>query len=217
MPPITGKDVAVKLNGTAIAVTNEAMTALVAGDRYQVTNTARRIWDPGVAVVIKDNGVTVDASLYTFDALYGIVDFSGHVAVGPVTVDGSYLPVHTVAESRAANIGCRRAELDSTIFGLADKTFAYGQKYAEGDVETLDMLDTDLDGGAGTLKVSDLFENGTPALLEVTLGSRFFRAWIVFPGIENASKHDELATGKISWRTSTRTSGSVLAGCGFGS
>lgn len=203
MAPVAGHRTAVKLSGTPVAITNEAC-ALVSGSIYQVTNTARRILDPDTAIVVKDGGATVNASLYSIDPLFGRITFSGHTVVGAITLDGAYLPTHVAVESRSVSIGCQRKELEDTVFGDNDRTFLLGLKHAEGEIGGLDVLTTDLDAGGDTLVVEQLHSNDTKKLLEVTLNPdtpRYFRCWVRFPELGLEANFDELVKSTIRWKS----------------
>lgn len=75
------------------AFTNEATTANTARTRYTITNTVKRYWSKGVALVVKVGGVTVTTG-YTLEYAGGVVVFDVAQAVGAVvTVSGSYVVV----------------------------------------------------------------------------------------------------------------------------
>lgn len=172
--------------GTAIVITNEACTSL-GGGVYQVTNTARRILDPATAIVVKDTGVTVAASFYSLDILFGKVTFSGYTPTGAVTVTGAYLPMTAIGEARAVAIDCKADMLDSTTYdangvrvkvaGLRDFTLSF---------EYLSAPVTDLDSGTvGTQTLQVWREAGTAKVVEVKLGAAYFRGWGSFETSES--------------------------------
>lgn len=213
----------VKLSGTTTAFTNEATTAVSAGTVYQITNTSKRIVDPDVAITVKDGGVTVAATLYTFDYLFGIVTFSGYSAAGAVTVDGSYLPTHTVTDARMSSVSMQVGLVDSTSYDSASassgsKRFTPTLKTASGEVEILDILQTDLDAGAGSVVIETLADGRTPVLLEQALGSsgKYFRAWVLFEGLDRALSVEDLANKKVKWRATAKVGSGQTEGASFG-
>jgi hypothetical protein len=203
--PYAGWAGTIKVSGTPTAFTNEATTAL-GGNVFQITNSVRRIVDPATAITVKDNGVTVPATSYTFDYLYGKV--RGYAASpGPITVDGSYLPLLTVADAVSAAINQMRELLETTSFDSAAaasgaRRFLAGLKGADGELEIVDVADTDLDGGAGTVVLATLMDAGTPKLLEVGLGNSgaFWRGWILLEGLARVQNVKELPKTTVRWR-----------------
>ena len=67
--PRAGYTGTVKASGAAVVMTAEACTSL-GSNRYQITNTAKRIVDPNTALVVLENGVA-SVLAYTFDHLFG--------------------------------------------------------------------------------------------------------------------------------------------------
>lgn len=90
-----------KMTGTSTSMTSEAC-ALVSGKTYQITNTAKRVIDPAVAVVVRDGVTDVTANVISIDYLFGKVTFSaGYTVVGAITIfSGNYLPLATVASMK---------------------------------------------------------------------------------------------------------------------
>jgi hypothetical protein len=204
----------VKVSGVPAAVTNEATTSL-GGGVYQVTNTARRIWDPTATITIKDGGVTVSSALWSFDYLFGKVTFSGYSPSGAITVDGSYLPTLPVAECTNLSVKVMRTVLDSTSYdsgGVKGKVL--GLKDASGSVDLLAFLLTDLDGvTAGSQAFFDFLLNATPKLLEFSFGASTtrFRAWVLLESLEQSAGVDDLVKGSFAFVSAPR-----LAGAAFG-
>lgn len=120
--------IAVKYSGTSTAFSSEATTSLGSG-KYQITDSAKRCLDRGVAPTVYD-GVTVltEGTDYTVDYLFGIFDLTAYGAPGgAVTADGNYLPL-------------------SNLLGAKDI-----QWRLSGDV--LDDTDFDSNGGSHTKKI----------------------------------------------------------------
>lgn len=218
MAPVAGLNVSVKVSGTAVAFTGAA-TSNVSGNIYRLDDAAKRILDPSAAITVKDGGVAVAAANYTVDYLFGTVTLSAPPG-GAVTVDGSYLPVHTAADAREFQVSMSREELEKTVFGDTVRKYDLGLKSAEGSVGGLDLGDTDLDSGGDTLKVSDVLGNGTPVLVEAYLGSsnKYWRGWVLFSGLDLSSAFEGLAESTIKFRASARQASgrSELVGFGLG-
>ena len=159
----------VEITGASVSMTAEAMTGSGAGP-YQVT-AAKRVFDASAALTFKDNGVTISSGdILSIDYLLGKVTFTGS-KVGPITVDGAYLPRLTLAESRSADLTLTADELDTTVFNSTGwRSSVQGLKQASGTVESLTLIITDLDPGAGSRKLSDLFANGTRIVMSLIPG-----------------------------------------------
>src|SRR4051812_9843924 len=92
----------VEITGTSTAIVAEAC-ALVTGTTYQITNTARRVLDPAVAVTVKDGGVAIPAANVDIDYLFGKFTLTAPPG-GAVTVDASYLPALPLAECESYDL-----------------------------------------------------------------------------------------------------------------
>jgi hypothetical protein len=107
----------VKKSGTATSFTGEGMT-LVSGKTYKITNIAKSLWDVTLPVTVKDNAVTVaGANILSINYLFGVVTFvSGYTVTGPVTVDGRYLPLTTVAKGQSFTLSQTAETIDPSDF-----------------------------------------------------------------------------------------------------
>jgi hypothetical protein len=175
-----------KVSGTAVAMTTEACTNL-GGNVFQVTNTVKRIVDPFTTIVVRDAGVVVGVGFYLVDLCFGRVVFSGYTPSGAVTFTGAYLPVEAVAEVRSFDIGLKADLADNTTFDSAGfhsklaclRDFTVGFEY-------LSAPSTDRDSVlAGVQTLQGWRESGTPKLIEIKLGSVFFRGWGTFETSES--------------------------------
>lgn len=186
--PIASYNAAIRMNGAANAVTAEACALVVAGV-YQVTNTARRVWDPAVAVIVKDGGVTVSALLYTFDYLRGIVTFVGYSPSGAITVDGSWASMVSVAEGRAFSFAAMLDLADASIFGTAFKVKQPTLSDVQASMEILSSPLLDLDGVTGGVQsLVSFVENATVKVFEISLPSSFYlRAFVMVDSMEIAA------------------------------
>lgn len=225
MAPTAGFNGTLKISGTPTAFTGEATSTVIAGTKYRITNTSKRIIDPATAVTVKDNGVTKAANLYVIDYLFGFITFTGYSASGPVTIDGAFIPVLSVADVRGFNINRMRKLLDSTSLDFAQSNSAHrrytvGLKEADGDMEVLDITDPDLDPGGGTVFLDVLAGAGTPKLLEMNMdgAGHYFRAWVLLEGINRSAPVDDLLKKTVKWRASRRRGTGQTEGafCGVG-
>ncbi len=200
--PLAGHAARLKISGAAVAVTAAACTSL-GGGVHQVTNSARRVFNPSqslLALIFYDAGVPISGgNIAALDIFTGTVTFTSP-PVGAVTVDYEYLPVATVAEAKGVTFTADAGLQDRTTFDSA----GVRQKLAtlldtSGDMDLLTAGLDDLDpvtGGVQTLRA--LLTNGTPKLLEVTLGSYFLRWWVVLESIETAAEVAGLVTTKVN-------------------
>jgi hypothetical protein len=193
--------VVVKATAPAVALSNEAMS-LLSGDTFVVTNAAKRILDPGAAIVIHDDGSPVAAGDFAVDYLAGTVTFAAPPAT-PVTINsGAYLPAHAVAGAREFSISMERVELEDTEFGDTLKSRFVGLKFASGSLSGFFLADDDWDPGGGTLTADGAFGAGTQLVLEVLLDSatnHYFRGFVTLLGLDGAGAVDGVFTSTIGW------------------
>lgn len=199
--PSVGYSTTIKAGGPSTAMVAEACAG--SGTAWQVTNTARRIIDPAVAVTVKDNGVAVAADLYTVDYLFGNITFTAS-KVGPITIDGNYLTPVDVAEAKEATFKLEREMLDGTSFSASSDGYMRktpGMFSASGSLTTLKPLQADLDAGAGTTILSTLLTSGTQFILEIRPGGagNYFRAWVLIEGADQKIAPGALYEGTVSW------------------
>jgi len=97
---LSGKVAAVYQQTAAagVAFTDQATTDIGGTHtRYQITDTAKRYWDPTQTVTVKKNGV-IQSSGFTIEHLSGFVVFSSALlATDVVTVSGTALTVSQIA------------------------------------------------------------------------------------------------------------------------
>lgn len=206
----------VKASGAAVPVVAEACTGL-GGGVWQVTNTARRIWDPAAAITVKDGGVAVGSGFWAFDYLFGKITFTGYAPAGAVTVDGSYLPTLAIAEVRSVQVKASRTVLDKTSFDSGGaKQKVLGLVDGGGSFEAFSTGLEDLDAGVGgTQSLWGYLTNGTPKLIEANFGSGalYFRGWVLIEAVNEKAAVDGLVTFDASFVCAARTAGASL---GFG-
>lgn len=209
----------VKVAGAATAAVGEATSAL-GGQVYQVTNTAKRIVDPRVAVVVKDGGTPVAANLVSIDYLFGKFTLT-NAPGGAVTADFSYLPMLAVAEAYGYELERSRELLDKTVFHATDthrKRLA-GLKSMSGSLKSLAPLNEDLDTGVGgTQSLDSIFEAGAPTLLEVRPGNTgdYYRAWVLLGKEGQGADGAGLVEGDVSFEGTSLTGTGQLEGAAEG-
>lgn len=205
-----------EIQGTSTAMTAEACS-LVAGTTYQVTNSAKRILDPGVAVTVKDGGVAIAADQVTIDYLFGKFTLSGAPG-GAVTVDASYIPPVTLAECSSFEVEGSANLLPDSVFGDTFVGRTAGLKTAKATVTTFAAPQYDHDTGAGTKVIETLREAGTPVLLSVRPGGSgdYFRGWFLIQDTKPSSDVDGLAQLTISLESAARTGTGQSEGAAFG-
>ena len=190
-----------KVTGAAVAVLAEA-TSDLGSNRFQITNSAKRIFDLSAAVVVYDGGVPVDEADYQLNPVFGIVTFDAPPG-GAVTVDFSYLPLLSVAEVRQASFSCVRTMLDDTTFDSSGARHRKaGLKDCSGTWEQLALLSDDIDPGGGTRILLTALENGTLLCYELVAGGGTFRALFVIASEGQAVAVDDLVKGNVSWQAS---------------
>jgi hypothetical protein len=108
-----------KKPGTTTAMTTEAMT-FVSGKTYQITNTAKRIFDRAATFTVFDNAVDHTADVDNIDYLFGKVTFkSSYTVTTPVTITGNYFPTTELGKGQSYTLTMNAAEIDATTFALA--------------------------------------------------------------------------------------------------
>lgn len=135
-----GRHAAVKVTGTGVSMSGEAMTT-ADHKTYKINNAVKEIWDKDFDFTVYDDEVeTIEA--YTLNRLDGEVVFATvDVLRGPITVDGKYLPTSTVAMAYefSFNRGCDM--LSVPRFGDEYKRRLGGQKFASGAMSHWDVQD----------------------------------------------------------------------------
>ena len=227
MGVFAGWQTTLKIGGTPTAMVAEA-TSVLADDsagrhRRQITNATKRLLDPGSAVTVKDGGVAVaSADVYAIDYLFGIVTFaSGYVIGGAITFDASYVPLLTIAEGRAYKLNREAGQVDTTTFDSAAGTGGRRSTPtllgASGDMELVEGTDPDLDPGADSVVLQTLMDQGTAKLIEIQYQTGwYFRAWVLFPGIEKGAEVEDVMKQTVRWQASAQSPTSYSSNAYFG-
>lgn len=191
------------VGGTSTAFTTEAMGGSGAGP-YQLTDTAKRVWDPAVTPSFFDNGVPiVSGDISSIDYLFGKVTFTGS-KVGPITVTGNYIPLLAVAQGKGFNLNQEADMLDATVFSTSpDRIFIPGLKQLSGSLSTFDTLLTDLDSGAPSWTWSAKFTAATTLFFEIDpggVGTSKYRFWGLLPALTSEGEVDALIQGNLDFQ-----------------
>ena len=188
------------VGGTSTAFTTEAMSGSGAGP-YQITDTAKRAWDPTVTPSFFDNGVPIiSADISSIDYLFGKVTFTGS-KTGPITVTGNYIPLLAVAQGKGFSVARDTDMMDATVFSTSpDRIFLPGLKQLTATISTLDTLLTDLDSGAPSWTWAAKFDGTANLFFEVDpggVGTAKIRFWGLLPGLGSEGEVDSLIQGNI--------------------
>ncbi len=113
-----GRLALVKVGGTPTSFTAEAVTVLTTNKKYQITNTAKRIWSPTATITVLAAASPVNpvTDPYVINRLTGVIEFTNTTARGTVTVTGTYLPMLTVAKAKEVSYEHGNELLDDTTF-----------------------------------------------------------------------------------------------------
>lgn len=108
----------VKVGGTPTAFTAEAVNVLTVNKKYQIANTAKRVWSPTATITVLAAATPVNpvTDPYVINRLTGVITFTNTTARGTVTVTGTYLPMLTVAKSHSITYDHGNEVLDDTTF-----------------------------------------------------------------------------------------------------
>jgi hypothetical protein len=163
MAAVAGYNADLYITGTSTAMTDEACTE-VSGTVFQITNTAKRILDHDVAIVVKANAV-VQSGNYTIEANFGIVTFTDGSHTGEtITVTANYLPRHNVAQIRSETLTITWVTGDTTAQQDPAQRVILTQKQVSFSVDAVQLLDVTFDGG--TTELDDVISAGNAVVLE---------------------------------------------------
>jgi hypothetical protein len=202
-----GYKAVLKISGTAIATTAEAMT-LVSGLVYKITDATKNCWSRNVAVTVYDGAVEVDAAdIKRIDYLFGIVEFvSGYTVTGAITVDCSYLPL-TVVAGRTGYSLTQTANVPESSDLVTVQANNGWKEYFSGRKTVSLTLDGNYDTTSGFF---DLLVGDTVYVVEGTPGGggASFRGYFNIIGYDSTSDGDNTVTDTINL--------SLSSGCSTG-
>lgn len=204
----------VNVGGTPTAIVDEPCTANSA-TVYQITNTAKRVLDPSVAVTVKANTVVQAASAYTLDPLFGTITF-GSAPTAPVTISCSYLPMLAVAEAKEVSVSASADMSDSSVFNTAGfKSHLATLKDFSGSLGVLSRDAYDMGGGVTFLSA---LNGGLPVLIEIrpSGAGNYFRGWAILEKSEAKAGVAGLVEGTINFQGAARAIAGETEGVCFG-
>lgn len=149
-----GSAARLRVSGAGVSFTAEATTA-TGNISYQITNTAKRVWDRSATITVLDGGIATVES-YTLNRLTGTVTF-GSTASRTITVTGTYLPLSTLARGKEFDFSCMANNQEDNAFLDADVTRVQVEKDWSGTVGRWLSTDTYL---------ADAFTAGVPVVVE---------------------------------------------------
>ena len=192
--------------GATTAFTGEACT-VTTGTTFQLNDATKRILNPAVALIVKD-GVTSDPCTAA-DFLFGKATLTDAPA-GAVTMDGSYLPLLSVALVKSFSLKVSATVLDTTAINAAGvKTRTMGLQSADLTLEAVCQRYDDLDSGAGVLTIDGaaVALYGGPMLISIlpASGATAFRGWFHLEKLESKGSQDGLLTLSMSLSSYART------------
>ena len=161
----------VSVGGTSTAFTTEACT-LVSGNIYQITDSAKRAWNPAVAVSVYDGGVLQAASAYSLNYLYGKITFVAPPG-GAVTVSGEYFPLWEVTTVKGYKLALSCALLDSSVMS---QTQTHRVRTASlydvtASLSLYEQGNTDYDTGGGTKSMDSILTGAAVIFVQCKLGN----------------------------------------------
>lgn len=186
-----GKDCQIKISGSALTLTNAAVTN-IDNQSYQITDTAKQVLDLATSVTVKVGGSTTTEA-YTMNYLNGKVIFATvNAGRGTVTITGKYLPltVAAYAHTSSSNMACEMK--DVTPFGVTHKKRMAGLKSASGTLSQFNVADT-------------IYSAALVAGLPIVIESRAIstdepeRFYALLDSTEVTAAIDGVQDNKISW------------------
>lgn len=200
MAATAGKLVRLKLSGAAVAFTTEACTDTGDGKTYQITNAAKRVWDPTAAITVFYNGILKPANTYTLNRLAGTITFASAPGALAVTVTGSYLPMTVVGEGKSFSLKTGASYAEDIAFGDTDVTRVQMQRMASGAIGMW-WLDNSFQA---------LFLTGAQLVVEVAIASGatpIARAWALLTERSHDVAMAQLQEEPLAWEATQDADG----------
>lgn len=200
----------IKTGGTPTTLTQAPTTRVTANTVYQVTDPTQRVLDPTTALNVEVDAtgggswVTAAVAAYTVDYMFGKVTFAvdqGGAAL--VRISGKYIPTLAVLEGVEFDVEDSVNLIESTPFGTNWRTRFAGLQEASGSFSVLALLQSDLDPGAGTVKIRTMMRAGTYFLLEYRPGGGvdYWRAWVLLHNGDEKAPLDSRIEGTVKFST----------------
>jgi len=203
--PVAGYGAVISATGVSTVDSSEPAAFLSgtgANQIYQVTATSKRVWDPTVAVTVKDGSTTLTpGTQYVFNYLFGTIQFVAYTPVGAITVTGNYLPIVPAILCSKFEINQKSTLVDVSNFdsGQAVNRIATIVSY-EGTISTFDPLNNVLDGVAGTWQT--WLEGLVPKLITFNPGTgNYFRCWTLLESLKTSTAVAGAIEGTVNWKS----------------
>ncbi len=203
---IQGRKALVKVSGTSSAFAAEATTAVTAGTVYQITSTAKRVWDRSATITVLKDAVAQAATLYTLNRLTGTITFGSTVGASVITVTGSYLPLSTAAEAKQYSYTVSQSPLDDTAFADSWNTKVLSLKSVSGSLSEWHTADT---------YFTDALVAGDPVVLEMysdSAGSADVKIWAMLNQTQIESALESLVGKSVDFVGAADADGRTISG-----
>ena len=210
--PVAAFGSTISVTGASTPDTGEAC-AHVSGSGssrlYQVTSTAKRVWDPSVAVTVKDGGTPVTAADYVFNSLAGTIQFAGYTPSGSITLDGSYFPIYPAALANKFDLDIKATLVDTSNFDGSGAVERYPTlSDFSGTLHVLEDMLTVLD--SGSLTWESIMAAKTPVVIAVHFGTSaaplWFKGWAILESTKVSAAIAGVLEGDVGFK------GSVTSG-----
>jgi len=151
---VAGYNTKIKLSGSGTTMSSEAMAATTGTNEYQISNSAKGIFDPTTTPSFTVGGTAISSTdISSIDYLFGKVTFSSTKGAA-IKVSGTYLPTTNIAGAHAYNLNISRNLLDDTDFnssgwisranGLKDVSFTVN-RWDDVSTQFLDLINSTKD------------------------------------------------------------------------
>jgi hypothetical protein len=193
----------VYVTGTATTMTGQAMGSS-GGSLYTISDASKTLVDPSTAITVKDGGVTVLPSTYSFDYLTGQVTLAAP-AGGAVTIDGKFLPKRQILNAYEMSVSLSKSLVDTSLLGTGHvlRTVALGDIsgsfscYDNGRTQYTDIRLSDL-AVEDAIRVIDMdFSDGA--------GSTFIRFLAKIESLESSQSVDGVQEASVSFSMASVT------------
>lgn len=182
-----------KKGGDSTAFTGESLT-LVSGETYQMDTTSRRFLDPSVVPTFYEDEVEIPAGdVLEVNYLFGKVTFNEEKTA--VTMDGSYIPMSTVAGAKSHNLSISAATHANTAYGNdGTETHQLGLFSVSASFSRFDDISGDF---------KDIIRSRVPVALEIASAAlTVFRGWFVPESVNSSGDVNSLEEEELSFQLS---------------
>lgn len=191
MAGVAGYVFLIKKSGTSTPLTGETCSNTV-GNTWVIDDTNKNVFNRTTAVTFYDNAVVIPVGdIESIDYLFGKVTFTG-VKVGPITVDGAYVPLTTIAGGKEASLTMTSSVLDNTAIGNVGY-HTKKQGVLDVNISSTRFYDYDED-------FSVVLGARTPLVIEITPdGTKSYRGWFVVEGNDISLDIDSLEEESLTF------------------